>query len=74
MNVQRAFVDGVSPTVTAETVVRKSTDGGFVDTELGDLLDRRGVRRVVVAGVVSEMCVSATAWGAGLSRPGAFMQ
>lgn len=44
-----------------EVVVRKSTDDGFAGTGLGDLLDGRGVRRVVVGGLLSEMCVSATA-------------
>jgi nicotinamidase-related amidase len=47
-----------------ETVIRKPIDDGFLNTELGALLDRRGVRRVVIAGVLSEMCVSATARGA----------
>jgi nicotinamidase-related amidase len=44
-----------------EVVIRKSTDDGFPGTGLGDLVDRRGVRRVVVGGLLSEMCVSATA-------------
>jgi nicotinamidase-related amidase len=42
------------------SVVRKATDDGFADTPLGELLGRR-VRRVAVCGVLSEMCVSATA-------------
>lgn len=44
-----------------EAVIRKATDDGFAGTGLGDLLDRYGVRRVVVGGLLSEMCVSATA-------------
>jgi streptothricin hydrolase len=43
------------------TVVRKSTDDGFADTPLASLLAERSVRRVAVCGVLSEMCVSATA-------------
>ena len=43
-----------------EVVVRKSTDDGFAGTGLGELLDQRGVRRVAVGGLLSEMCVSAT--------------
>lgn len=42
------------------TVIRKSTDDGFADTPLGELLGQRRVRRVAVCGVLSEMCVSAT--------------
>lgn len=45
----------------SEVVIRKTTDDGFPGTGLGDLLDRGGVRRVVVGGLLSEMCVSATA-------------
>nr|WP_229327592.1 isochorismatase family protein [Streptomyces sp. UNOC14_S4] len=54
------------PVVTSrhEHVVRKADDDGFDGTELGPLLERHGVRRVVIAGVLSEMCVSATALGA----------
>lgn len=44
-----------------EAVIRKAADDGFTGTGLGDLLDRHGVRRVIVGGLLSEMCVSATA-------------
>jgi len=44
-----------------EVIIGKSSDDGFVGTGLGELLDGRGVRRVVIAGLLSEMCVSATA-------------
>lgn len=44
-----------------EVVVRKSTDDGFAGTGLGDLLDGRGVRCIAIGGLLSEMCVSATA-------------
>lgn len=47
-----------------EHVVAKDGDDGFEGTGLAALLTERGVRRVVVAGVLSEMCVSATAAGA----------
>ncbi|MFD5316958.1 isochorismatase family protein [Streptomyces sp. NPDC127098] len=45
----------------AETVIRKTEDDGFAGTPLGDLLEGLGVRRIAVCGVLSEMCVSATA-------------
>lgn len=44
-----------------EVVLRKEADDGFHDTPLGELLDRRGVRAVAIVGLMSEMCVSATA-------------
>ncbi len=44
-----------------EKVVRKTDDDGFVDTPLGDLLTEARVEALAVCGVLSEMCVSATA-------------
>ncbi|WP_236573633.1 isochorismatase family protein [Streptomyces sp. GS7] len=44
-----------------ETVVRKTDDDGFEDTRLGELLTGAGVRELALCGVLSEMCVSATA-------------
>ena len=44
-----------------EPVIRKAHDDGFRDTDLGRVLARRGVGRLAVAGLLSEMCVSATA-------------
>ncbi|MFF5931330.1 cysteine hydrolase family protein [Streptomyces hydrogenans] len=45
----------------AEVVLRKPHDDGFRDTGLGDLLAGYGTRAVAVCGVMSEMCVQATA-------------
>ncbi|CAN5615150.1 N/A [soil metagenome] len=47
-----------------EFVIRKSQDDGFDGTELQGLLTHRGVRRLAIGGVMSEMCVGATARGA----------
>lgn len=47
-----------------EPVVAKDRDDGFDGTELASLLEDRGVTRLVVVGVQSEMCVAATARGA----------
>ncbi|MCO5994861.1 isochorismatase family protein [Actinoallomurus rhizosphaericola] len=44
-----------------EAVVRKTSDDGFAHTPLGALLERRRVRRIAIGGLLSEMCVSATA-------------
>ncbi|MGC5342250.1 isochorismatase family protein [Streptomyces sp. DT24] len=45
----------------SETVIRKPEDDGFERTPLGDVLTDAGVRAVAVCGVMSEMCVRATA-------------
>ncbi|WP_406740026.1 isochorismatase family protein [Streptomyces atratus] len=47
-----------SPT---EVVIRKLRDDGFHGTPLGDLLRDSGVRALTICGVMSEMCVQATA-------------
>ena len=44
-----------------EVVVRKSGDDGFESTDLAGVLARHGIERLAVCGVMSEMCVSATA-------------
>ncbi|MET9678335.1 isochorismatase family protein [Streptomyces sp. NPDC006482] len=44
-----------------ELVIRKPRDDGFHATSLGDVLGAAGVRAVAVCGVMSEMCVQATA-------------
>jgi nicotinamidase-related amidase len=47
-----------------EFVLRKTRDDGFDGTELEDVLAQHGVTRMAVAGLLSEMCVSATVRGA----------
>ncbi|MFH9736085.1 isochorismatase family protein [Streptomyces roseolus] len=44
-----------------EFVIRKPYDDGFEETTLGAVLDGHGSRAVAVCGVMSEMCVRATA-------------
>jgi nicotinamidase-related amidase len=44
-----------------EHVIRKEADDGFHRTRLGGLLTEHGIRHLAVCGVMSEMCVSATA-------------
>jgi streptothricin hydrolase len=43
-----------------EPLLRKSGDDGFEGTDLDELLRQAGVRRLAVAGLLSEMCVSTT--------------
>lgn len=45
----------------AETVIRKTEDDGFASTTLEDRLTAAGVASLAVCGVMSEMCVLATA-------------
>ncbi|MEV8585470.1 isochorismatase family protein [Streptomyces sp. NPDC051180] len=45
----------------SEVVIRKPRDDGFHGTSLGGVLADAGVRAVAVCGVMSEMCVQATA-------------
>ncbi|MDQ0796173.1 cysteine hydrolase family protein [Streptomyces sp. B1I3] len=44
-----------------ETVIRKTHDDSFEGTALGGLLTAAGVRSIAVCGLMSEMCVQATA-------------
>jgi nicotinamidase-related amidase len=53
--------------LSSEPVVNKTLDDGFDGTSLEQIFSTAGVKRIAVAGVQSEMCVSATIRGA-LSR------
>ncbi|MFB6718626.1 cysteine hydrolase family protein [Kribbella sp. NPDC056345] len=44
-----------------EHIIRKPRDDGFDATPLGEVLVRAGVRSLAITGVMSEMCVHATA-------------
>jgi streptothricin hydrolase len=44
-----------------EIAIRKATDDGFEGTDLGEILAASRIRRLAITGVMSEMCVSATA-------------
>ncbi|MFK4066495.1 isochorismatase family protein [Streptomyces sp. NPDC029674] len=44
-----------------ELLVRKTVDDGFAESRLEELLRDAGVRELAVCGVMSEMCVRATA-------------
>lgn len=45
----------------SEVVIRKSEDDGFAGTSLGNLLVESKVRALAICGMMSEMCVQATA-------------
>lgn len=42
-------------------MIRKTRDDGFAETSLGSVLSAAGVGAVTVCGLMSEMCVQATA-------------
>jgi nicotinamidase-related amidase len=52
------------PPLSGEVVIRKTDDDGFEDTDLDAILSAFGVRDMVICGMLSEMCVAATARGA----------
>jgi len=54
----------VFPAAPGELVVRKTVSDAFTNTSLGAALGTQGVDRVVVAGMQSNYCVSATCRGA----------
>lgn len=60
-SVDEAGAAGWALRLAGGAVVRKRTDDGFAGTDLAALLGDQGVRRVALCGVLSEMCVSATA-------------
>ncbi len=43
-----------------ETVIKKHFPNSFRDTALGELLTSRGIRELVICGMMSHMCVDAT--------------
>jgi len=49
------------PVQPGETVIRKSHDDAFDGSDLGAILVEHRVGRLAIAGVMSEMCVAATA-------------
>lgn len=49
------------PPQPGEVVIRKTEDDGFEGTDLDAVLAAFGVRELVISGVLSEMCVAATA-------------
>ncbi|ASW05159.1 isochorismatase [Rhizobium sp. 11515TR] len=52
------------PPLSGEVVIRKTEDDGFEGTDLDSILTAFGVKNLVICGVLSEMCVAATARGA----------
>ena len=59
-----AWIDGLAP-AASELVVQKDVNSGFIGTNLEIELRRRGVKRLVVTGFFTNMCVETTVRMAG---------
>lgn len=59
-NPDYAFREEVAP-LGGETVIRKTTQGAFNGSEIQNVLDRMGIKNLVLAGVVTSCCVETTA-------------
>lgn len=55
-----AFADNAMP-VAGETVVHKALPNSFAGTDLAQELEKAGRKRLILAGFMTHMCVSATA-------------
>jgi nicotinamidase-related amidase len=55
-----AIADQAMP-VAGETVVHKGLPNAFAGTDLGEVLEQSGRKRLILAGFMTHMCVSATA-------------
>jgi len=62
--VTNELMDVVKP-VSNEPVIRKSVNSAFINTNLKEQLDKRGIREVVIVGLTTDHCVSTTTRMAG---------
>ena len=58
------FQDVVKP-LPEELIIRKNVNSAFIGTNLKDLLDEAGIRKVVIAGLTTDHCISTTTRMAG---------
>jgi nicotinamidase-related amidase len=63
-NAGNAFQDIVAPRA-GEVVFRKQVNSAFIGTDLQAWLDRAGIRKLVVAGLTTDHCISTTVRMAG---------
>ena len=59
-NPDYSFREEVAP-LEWETVIRKTTQGAFNGSEIQNVLDRMGVKNLILTGVVTSCCVETTA-------------
>jgi nicotinamidase-related amidase len=55
------FIDELQPAEGEPVLSGKHALSGFTNTELRDILERRGIKHVAVAGFLTNVCVEATA-------------
>ena len=53
------FYEGVTP-ISNETIIRKNFPNSFRDTNLQEYLEFRGIKELVICGMMSHMCIDAT--------------
>lgn len=53
------FYEGVIP-LSDEVVIKKHFPNSFRDTNLQEYLDRRGIKDLIICGMMSHMCIDAT--------------
>jgi nicotinamidase-related amidase len=58
-NPGNAFMDVAMP-LDGEFIISKNVNSAFIGTDLKQLLDEQGVKTVVIAGFITEHCVSTT--------------
>lgn len=58
------FNDIVKP-IAGETIVKKNVSSGFIGTTLKEQLDNAGIKKLVLAGLTTDQCVSTTTRMAG---------
>lgn len=63
-NEGNAFKDEVMP-IDSERIVRKKVNSAFIGTDLKEQLDHAGIKRLVIAGLTTDHCVSTTTRMAG---------
>ena len=54
------FKEMVLP-LEGETIIRKNANSAFIGTDLKQQLDNSGIRKIVIAGLTTDHCVSTTA-------------
>jgi nicotinamidase-related amidase len=63
-NIGNEFMEVVKPNVS-EPIIKKNVNSAFIGTDLKEQLDRAGIKKVVIAGLTTDHCVSTTTRMAG---------
>ena len=63
-NIGNEFMEVVKPNAS-EPIIKKNVNSAFIGTDLKEQLDRAGIKKVVIAGLTTDHCVSTTTRMAG---------